>query len=714
MQWIYEYVHIPAGMTIDDLAADRDSISTSLTDEIVACNDPSRNARQALVTRWPKPKETMDAPAGAPLAGAATRSVAAQRDMARGRDEQARQVAHAEFDESISDDEEEGDVADPLAGLEYEDEKFNGFEPRAFTPPTIGGACITGETSFEEDTIIRVPVQIVPYSRELSGILGENNNSLLKILVECGLHIGMRVIEWCGNRVLQRPKALFKEGKFKKEITEAWNDVMLGEALKQKPGMTVRQTVDGIPKCTIDGPRSRIIIDNILKLEGFDLTQQGLRDGSVEYPSEFVEALAVMYRQMGDLYWVKWTLPLLAEALLDLAIGVNILFKRKLETQNQPARGARHLRRGVHRLAELFPGQISWYMWQLLGSVVQQLREHKVLGPHTQQTMEHINQLVVVGIKHGNNGAAVGRMSKDVHIDPSLKPSYMETRRSGKRSEAEQLWRRLLFMTMAKTKRCSHSHSRSRSRSRSRSHSHSHSQHAADPEISYGGALAIKANLTARGRCIEHRTFDDEWRVRVTALPPLHHTNAPPYCSQPLHLRPLRAVWTVLYSSLCALAANLQDGRRHVVHRRPGLSGMGSGAQLSICLRSCAPSVCQATSRRRAPSGTTTTIALAAARVRLEGLGCWCYYIHRAEQIKRQGVASRVAEDARRSRPRSHAHTLTLTPHAHAHAHTSHSHSQVAATACVAPPSSVWVRVLRATACSQGTACSIWISSCER
>ena len=103
MQWIYEYVHIPAGMTIDDLAADRDSISTSLTDEIVACNDPSRNARQALVTRWPKPKETMDAPAGAPLAGAATRSVAAQRDMARGRDEQARQVAHAEFDESISD-----------------------------------------------------------------------------------------------------------------------------------------------------------------------------------------------------------------------------------------------------------------------------------------------------------------------------------------------------------------------------------------------------------------------------------------------------------------------------------------------------------------------------------------------------------------------------------------------------------------------------------
>ena len=69
--------------------------------------------------------------------------------------------------------------------------------------------------------------------------------------------------------------------------------------------MTIRATVDGVPKCTIDGPRSRMIIGDLLKLKGFDLTQDGLRSGAIAYPSTFVQQLAILYRAIGDDYWVR-------------------------------------------------------------------------------------------------------------------------------------------------------------------------------------------------------------------------------------------------------------------------------------------------------------------------------------------------------------------------------------------------------------------------
>ena len=215
-------------------------------------------------------------------------------------------------------------------------------------------------------------------------------------------------------------------------------------------------------------------------------------------------------------------MPILAEALLDVAIAMDIMFKRKLESPNQPALFEKHVRRGVHVMAEIYPRQLSWYLCQLKGSVVHEMREHLVLGMHTQQCVEQVcavrtlsphpaahpspcspptltspcprthlppsqvNQVLAATAQHSNHGANVGRMTTAVKKDPSQKADYMEGRATRTPSEPESLFRRMLFQTLATTK----------------------SMRQADPEIGYGAALALMADRRARGLVMEHPDFE--------------------------------------------------------------------------------------------------------------------------------------------------------------------------------------------------------------
>ena len=155
--------------------------------------------------------------------------------------------------------------------------------------------------------------------------MGEYDGELLNDFCYCFLHIPMRIIEWVGNRTLADAKATFKESKARR-VTDAiqeWNRKMKDE-LHQKSGMTIFQTKEGMPKCSIDGTRSIHILNDLKKLVGFDLAQPGLRDGSVKYPSIFVQGLADLKGALGHGEWVRHTLPDLAAALCDLSIALNL------------------------------------------------------------------------------------------------------------------------------------------------------------------------------------------------------------------------------------------------------------------------------------------------------------------------------------------------------------------------------------------------------
>ena len=262
-------------------------------------------------------------------------------------------------------------------------------------------------------------------------------------------------------------------------------------------GMTIRRTKDGSPKSQLGGSYGDIIIDDVLQLDGFDLSQAGLRDRTVPYPSEYVDALAELFWATGDQYFVRWNMPTLAAAHLELSKALKLGSQRKLELDSarQPIfihdDFERHARRAVHMFGELYPGKLSWYMWQLLGSVVHQMRRLKVLGPYTQGPMEHVQQDVGMGVKRSNGGANVGRMTNEVRADLSLKPAYMEERKEGVMDPNQSLWRRLFTKTLASTK----------------------SLRQADPEVSYAGAHGIIAHLRIVGREMEHDDFDSEWSV---------------------------------------------------------------------------------------------------------------------------------------------------------------------------------------------------------
>lgn len=132
----------------------------------------------------------------------------------------------------------------------------------------------------------------------------------------------------------------------------------------QKNGMTIRETKDGIPKCSIDGPRSRLMTADIDLMKGFDLTQPGLADGSVEYPSKYMKQMVKLYQQRGDHYWVRHSAPLLAQALLDLVGALTLASDRKA-VEDGPRQFRKMVRRGVFQLAELYPKKLSWYLHQV-------------------------------------------------------------------------------------------------------------------------------------------------------------------------------------------------------------------------------------------------------------------------------------------------------------------------------------------------------------
>ena len=498
MQKPYEYVFIRAGVTIAQLAAERNPESKCEVDEICRCNDPMLNCNQQVLTRPPAEAPTLDVPEAAPLGGG-TRTADEERQLRRSADPQAAWQARVLFADDIDEDQEMDEEMDELGAFKYADPAFDGFNPDVFLPPldSTSGNKIDSSSSFDADTIIRVPVVIDVGSRALDGVLGENNNALLNVTNECGMHILMRVLEWADNRTLAAPKALFKASTRYDKPVAKYNARILGPLLRQKMGMTIRKTQDGCPKSQIGGSHAHILVEDILLLQGFDLTLPGLRDRTTPYPSEYMDAMAQLYFDLGDVYWVRWTMPKFAASMLELAKAMKLCDKRKLELAADRSPifihddFEKHARRAVHMLAELYPGKMSWYLWQLLGFVVQQMRRLKVLGPYTQGPMEHVQQDVALGVKHSNNGANAGRMTNVVREDPTQKPEYMEQRKTGVMDANQSLWRRLFLKTLAVTK----------------------SLRQANPEVSYAGAHGIIAHLRILGRNMKHPDFDEEWGV---------------------------------------------------------------------------------------------------------------------------------------------------------------------------------------------------------
>ena len=329
-------------------------------------------------------------------------------------------------------------------------------------------------------------VSSLELSGTVEGILGEHDGELLKQFTFCALHIQMRIVEWIGNRTLADAKGTFKESK-RKQVSDAikeWNRKMQQE-LHQKSGMTIFETLEGIPKCSVDGTRATYIVNDLKKLADCDLTQPGLRDGSLKYPSTFVQGLADLQGALGHAEWVRHTLPDLARALSDVSIALDLAMMTKL-FKDGPAIFERHIRRGILSLYELYNGKGSYYMWQLVGSIVDQFRRFEVLGLYTQGTMEQCQQLVADGTKHSNNGAKVGRMTNAARADPALKPAVLASRAPP--PPCESLFRRLLFRSMAYTK----------------------SLRQRDPEMSYGTAIALQQRLLQAGRTVEHPIFERE------------------------------------------------------------------------------------------------------------------------------------------------------------------------------------------------------------
>jgi hypothetical protein len=104
-------------------------------------------------------------------------------------------------------------------------------------------------------------------SGTVEGILGENDGELLKQFTFCALHIQMRIVEWIGNRTLADAKATFKDSK-RKQVSDAikeWNRKMQQE-LHQKSGMTIFETLEGVPKCSVDGTRATYIVNRRSKM----------------------------------------------------------------------------------------------------------------------------------------------------------------------------------------------------------------------------------------------------------------------------------------------------------------------------------------------------------------------------------------------------------------------------------------------------------------
>jgi hypothetical protein len=73
--------------------------------------------------------------------------------------------------------------------------------------------------------------------------------------------------------------------------------------------------------------------------------------------------------------------------LSDVSIALDLAMMTKL-FKDGPAIFERHIRRGILSLYELYNGKGSYYMWQLVGSIVDQFRRFEVLGLYTQGTME--------------------------------------------------------------------------------------------------------------------------------------------------------------------------------------------------------------------------------------------------------------------------------------------------------------------------------------
>jgi len=178
--------------------------------------------------------------------------------------------------------------------------------------------------------------------------------------------------------------------------------------------------------------------------------------------------------------------------MIDLTISFQLARERfYIEGRNLAAEFELHARRGVHALAELFPLQISWYMFQWRWLFVVKFRELGVLGIHHQGPMELKQQDVAQGVKHSNNGARVGRMpTKRIKAGLITRDGVREERTQKNRlsSRAQTLWRRLSFATLAKTK----------------------SMRKKDPEWSYHTALALLKESYACKKVMQHSEFEEE------------------------------------------------------------------------------------------------------------------------------------------------------------------------------------------------------------
>ena len=207
LQFMYEYVLGPDDKELADWCEERHpGHGALLLEEVIRCARPELNGKQALITKVPEPAATMEAPETAP-AGKKRRTAKDTRALAASADPRARRIANATFDDIIEEDLEDGAADGAADGAElsqyrYADSRFDGFKPDEYKPPLdpVAGGMICGTTKFAAGTVLRVPVRIVPYSREVGGILGDNDCELLRMTICCMLHVPMRVWEWVGNR----------------------------------------------------------------------------------------------------------------------------------------------------------------------------------------------------------------------------------------------------------------------------------------------------------------------------------------------------------------------------------------------------------------------------------------------------------------------------------------------------------------------------------
>jgi hypothetical protein len=429
MQKLYAYVRLPKGMTLHEYEqAHGDPSCASRPEEIEHANNPIHNRRQQIITSLPPLETALDGQR-------ADRTYTQRRNQ---------YVA-----ENGDEDEDMGPALQEPERDRFEDPLINSIMERCgwskladdFVPPPGRAGRLRIDDSFPHDVLIRIPIVITPYSRQLTdAIFDVTSMALLKLMVLCVIHFRMRTLECCQNLGNAPLRALMKEQKHVGKIETNYN-----KRMKNKLGSkhAIYQTKTGdVPRSTSNGPNANVFQKDILKMRGLDLTQEGLLTGEVEYPSEWFAALQQTYLAVGNPQFVRHTLPRFASCMLDWAVAMEIAFKA--DVSDEDARLFElHLRRHTYALSELFGGGLCWYYFQGLKVVIEQLKDTRWLVGNSQQTVEHTMQTVRQAVRHTVHGA-VGAPKKGVDRAEDL-----AAKRAKAPSEHLALFRNLLFHSMS-------------------------------------------------------------------------------------------------------------------------------------------------------------------------------------------------------------------------------------------------------------------------